>query len=109
MREGVNILVRERQLEQRTICTLGDFVEIRNEDAYVFFHLESSPLDDWQSLDDFKGKRIGAAAGYTYTDEFWAAVKSKRIDVQQASSDERHSEKLLKGRVASFPVGPLIG
>lgn len=53
------------------------------EDAFVFFHLKSNPLADWETLDDLKGKQIGATAGYTYTEEFWDAAKSKRLDIKR--------------------------
>ena len=79
------------------------------EDAIVFFHLKSNPLSDWATLDDLKGKRIGATAGYTYTAEFWDAATSKRLDIHEASSDELNFRKLLKGRIDLFPSDPLVG
>lgn len=79
------------------------------EDAVVFFHLKSSPLGNWETLDDLKGKRIGATAGYTYTAEFWDAAKSGRLNIEEASSDELNFKKLLKGRIDAFPTGPLVG
>ena len=78
-------------------------------DKTVFFHLKSNPLADWKMLDDLKGKRIGATAGFTYTKEFWDAAKSKQLDVQEASSDELNFKKLLKGRVDLVPSDPLVG
>lgn len=85
------------------------YSEPLQEDAVVFFHLKSTPLGEWNTLDDLKGKRIGATAGYTYTAEFWDAAKSKRLDIQEASSDELNFKKLLKGRIDLFPTGPLVG
>jgi polar amino acid transport system substrate-binding protein len=78
-------------------------------DRTVFFHLKSNPLADWKTLDDLKGKRIGATLGFTYTVEFWDAAKSKRLDVQEASSDDLNFKKLLKGRVDLVPSDPLVG
>lgn len=78
-------------------------------DATVFFHLKGKPIPDWQTLDDFKGLRIGATAGFTYTKEFWDAAKSKRLDIEEASNEELNFKKLLKGRIDLFPSDPLVG
>ena len=78
-------------------------------DSTVFFHLKDNPMPDWNSLDDLKGKRIGATAGYTYTPEFWDAAKSGSLDIQEASSDELNFKKLLKGRIDMFPTSDLVG
>ena len=78
-------------------------------DKTVFFHLKRNLFADWNTLDDLKGKRIGATSGFTYTAEFWDAAKSKRLDIQEASSDELNFKKLLKGRIDLFPSDPLVG
>jgi polar amino acid transport system substrate-binding protein len=78
-------------------------------DSMVFFHLKNNPVPDWKTLDDFKGRRIGATAGYTYTPEFWDAAKSGRLDIQEASTDELNFKKLLKGRIDMFPTSDLVG
>jgi polar amino acid transport system substrate-binding protein len=78
-------------------------------DQTVFFYLKSNPLGDWNTLSDLEGKRIGATSGFTYTAEFWDAAKSKRLDIQEASSDELNFKKLLKGRVDIVPSDPLVG
>lgn len=78
-------------------------------DSMVFFHLKDKPLPDWETLDDLKALRIGATAGYTYTPEFWEAAKSKRLDVQEVSSDELNFKKLLKGRIETFATSDLVG
>lgn len=78
-------------------------------DSMVFFHLKSNPVPDWKTLDDFKDRRIGATAGYTYTPEFWDAAKSGRLDIQEASSDELNFKKLLKGRIDMFATSDLVG
>ena len=56
-----------------------------------------------------KGKRIGATTGFTYTKEFWEAAKSKRLDIEEASTQEQNFKKLLKGRIDLFPVDALVG
>jgi polar amino acid transport system substrate-binding protein len=78
-------------------------------DSMVFFHLKDNPVPDWKTLDDFKGRRIGATAGYTYTPEFWDAAKSRRLDIQEASTDELNFKKLLKGRIDMFATSDLVG
>ncbi|MCZ6668782.1 MAG: transporter substrate-binding domain-containing protein [Gammaproteobacteria bacterium] len=78
-------------------------------DAPVFFHLKDNPPPDWETLDDLKGKRIGATTGFTYTKEFWEAAKSKRLDIEEASTQEQNFKKLLKGRIDLFPVDALVG
>jgi polar amino acid transport system substrate-binding protein len=90
---------------------LEDFIYSNplQEDAIVFFHLESNPLADWSTLEDLKGKTIAAHEGFTYTDEFWAASKAGVLDVEVAISDEINFRKLLKGRVDLYPSDPLTG
>jgi polar amino acid transport system substrate-binding protein len=78
-------------------------------DSIVFFYLKSNPIPDWTTLDDLKGYRIGATAGYTYTEEFWGAAKSKRLDIQEVNSDELNFNKLLNGRIDIFPTSDLVG
>lgn len=78
-------------------------------DATVFFHLKDNPPPEWETLDDLKGRRFGATTGFTYTSEFWDAAKSKRLDIQEANSEELNFKKLLKGRIDLFPSGPLVG
>lgn len=78
-------------------------------DKMVFFHLKDKPLPNWETLDDFKDMRIGATREYTYTKEFWDAKESGRLDIEIANTDELNFKKLLKGRIDTFPTGPLSG
>lgn len=78
-------------------------------DATVFFHLKDNPPPEWDTLDDLKDRRIGATSGFTYTGEFWEAAKSKRLDIQEANTEELNFRKLLKGRIDLFPSDPLVG
>ena len=78
-------------------------------DRTVFFHLKDSPLPNWKTLDDLKGKRIGATREYTYTPEFWAAQKSGRLNIQVANSDEVNFNKLINGRIDLFPAELQLG
>ena len=75
----------------------------------VFFHLKVNAIPDWKSLDDLKDYQIGVTRGYTYTDEFWQAANSKRINVQIVSSDLQNLRKLVKGRIDLFPTTLFTG
>lgn len=79
------------------------------EDAIVFFHLKSNPLPHWETLEDLRGRHIGATEGFTYTDEFWAASAAGVLNIEVAISDKINFRKLLKGRIDLFPSDPLVG
>lgn len=85
------------------------YSEALQNDQTVFFHLKDKPLPDWATLDDFKGKRIGATREYTYTQEFWDAQESGRLNIQVANSDEVNFNKLIKGRIDMFPAENVVG
>ena len=76
-----------------------------SEEKIVFFHLKSNPIQDWENLADLKNYKIGATRGYTYTQEFWQAVDSKRLKVEITDSDSQNFKKLLAGRIDIFPSG----
>ena len=78
-------------------------------DSTVFFHLKNNPLNDWQSLDDLKSKRIGATRAYTYTPEFWSALETGQLNIQVANSDEVNFNKLVNGRIDIFPAERVLG
>jgi polar amino acid transport system substrate-binding protein len=80
-----------------------------SEEKIVFFHLNSRPIKDWDTLDDLKNYKFGATRGYTYTEEFWRAAKSKRLDVDVADSDKQNFKKLFIGRIDIFPSGLVNG
>jgi len=78
-------------------------------DRTVFFHLKDTPIPDWETLDDLKGKRIGATRAYTYTPEFWEAQESGRLNIQVGNSDEVNFNKLINGRIDLFPAELQLG
>jgi polar amino acid transport system substrate-binding protein len=80
-----------------------------SEEKIVFFHLKSNPIKDWKTLDDLKNYKFGATRGYTYTQEFWQAVESKRLKVDTADSDKQNFKKLFAGRIDIFPSGLVNG
>ena len=75
----------------------------------VFFYLKKSKIPDWNKLEDFKGLRIGATQGFTYTEEFWQLYKDGVLEVQEATSDTLNFKKLLRGRIHLFPAAESVG
>ncbi len=80
-----------------------------NSEKLVFFHLKVKPIPDWKSFDDLKDFQIGATRGFTYTEEFWQAANSKRINVQIVTSELQNLRKLIKGRIDLFPTTLFTG
>lgn len=62
------------------------------------FHLKSVPFD-WTRIDDLKNWRIGAAAGYSYGNEWDTAVRDGRLKIEEVTVDEQNIRKLLLHRV----------
>ena len=62
------------------------------------FHLKNTPFD-WVRIDDLKRWRVGAAAGYSYGDEWDKAVKDGRLAVEEVTVDEQNIRKLLLNRI----------
>jgi len=74
----------------------------------VFFHLKSFDFD-WHTIRDLKGITSGIVLGYTYGEEFDAAVEKRIIPVFSAYSDTSNFKNLLASRIKIFPVDPNIG
>ncbi|MBH9552855.1 substrate-binding periplasmic protein [Inhella gelatinilytica] len=74
----------------------------------VLFHRRSEPLA-WKTLDDLKGKRIGATTGYVYGEAFQEAEKTGRLTVDRAPSDDKNLRKLLLGRVDAVAMSLAVG
>lgn len=53
----------------------------------------------YAKLQDLYGKTVGVIAGWSYGDEFDAAVKAGKIRVEAVSGDEGNMRKLALGRV----------
>ena len=53
----------------------------------------------WQRYEDLRPYRIGLVQGYTYSQEFLAAVERLELAVEYAPSDESNFAKLRNGRV----------
>jgi len=80
-----------------------------NTEKIVFFHLKSNPIKDWKTLDDLQNYKFGATREYTYSDEFYQAVESKRLKVDVADNDIQNFKKLFIGRIDIFPSGLVNG
>lgn len=79
------------------------------EEDIVFFHQKTTPLDDWNSLDDLRLYSIGATIGYTYTKEFWAAAESGMLRVSTVPEDEQNFNMLALNRIDLCLMGPVAG
>ncbi|WP_157369110.1 substrate-binding periplasmic protein [Algicola sagamiensis] len=75
----------------------------------VFFHLKTNQMPNWKQLSDFKGKKIGATIGYTYTPEFWEAQKNRTLSITAVAKDETNFKKMVSGRIDLFPIGSVAG
>ena len=53
----------------------------------------------FNGVGSLKGKKVGVIRGWSYGDEFDAAVKSGGIATEEVSSDEQNFKKLILGRV----------
>ncbi len=95
---------RNAEYEQQYL--LSDTIFVNRE---VLFHLKRTPLPDWEKLEDLSGFRFGATLGYSYTDEFWALGKSRKIHIEETASDLVNFRKLLKGRIEIFPCEEVTG
>ena len=80
-----------------------------NEEKIVFFHLKTSPMKDWKTLEDLRYYKIGATRGYTYTKAFWDLANTKRLRVDVADSDIQNFKKLFNGMIGLFPSGLVNG
>ncbi|AZZ92292.1 transporter substrate-binding domain-containing protein [Hahella sp. KA22] len=79
------------------------------EEDIVFFHLKSTPLENWSALDDLRSYSIGATIGYTYTKEFWAAAESGMLRVSTVPEDEQNFNMLALNRIDLCLMGPVAG
>ena len=84
---------------------VGPVIEVRE----VFFVRADANVQDWTSLEDFAGLRIGVVPGYTYTQEFWDLVDAGVLTVFESTSDEANLKKLRAGRIDVFPSSEVAG
>lgn len=70
---------------------------------FLLYYLKEKPIA-WQTIDDLKGRKIGATTGYFYGEAFARAEKAGEITVIRASSDETNLKNLLLGRLDAFPL-----
>ncbi|MCG8619620.1 MAG: transporter substrate-binding domain-containing protein [Desulfobacterales bacterium] len=79
------------------------------EDSYQFIALKESPMDDWQTLSDFKGKKIGATLSYGYVEAFYTEGKNGTYRLDVVKDDLTNLKKLLSGRIDYFPINVVVG
>jgi polar amino acid transport system substrate-binding protein len=75
----------------------------------LLFHLKSTILPDWESVEDLRDFTFGATLGYTYTRSFWEAARAGRIAVHETRADELNFKKLLEKRIDIFPMEEITG
>ncbi len=68
---------------------------------WVFYHLKEKPFS-WESIEDLKGKKIGAIIGYNYGSLFEEAEKQDLITIEWVTKEEQNLMKLLNGRIDLF-------
>ena len=64
---------------------------------WVLFTLKSNPIE-FTDLDDLKDLKIGTVKGYTYTPEFWQAVR-QTASTTPVITDEQNFKMLMQRRV----------
>ncbi|MDE1460771.1 substrate-binding periplasmic protein [Spartinivicinus poritis] len=79
------------------------------EEDYVFFHLKSTEFTSWKTLSSLGQYRIGATRGYTYTEAFWDAEKTGRLNIIVNNTDEISFNMLLRNRLDIFVTGSVAG
>ncbi len=67
-----------------------------------WFHLKSTHFN-WNTLADLEELLIGAFLGFTYTEEFYAAVDSGLLEVDFVSDAEILYQRLLRNRIDLMP------
>jgi polar amino acid transport system substrate-binding protein len=70
---------------------------------WVFLHRREDALD-WNSLADLGKRRIGVTRDYTYTPEFWAAMRNKTLVSEPVINDLAGLRMLLIGRIDVLPL-----
>ena len=75
----------------------------------VFFKRKDNDFD-WTDYDSFpKDKLVGRTISYSYGEEFDEAVKTGRVNVDDARNDTLNFRKLIRGRIDAFAVTDLVG
>jgi polar amino acid transport system substrate-binding protein len=70
---------------------------------WVFLHRVEDRFE-WKNLSDLGQRRIGITRDYTYTPEFWAAVRNKTLVTDSVLNDLAGLRMLLAGRIDVLPL-----
>jgi len=68
-------------------------------DEVQIVYVRSGHEFTFTGVGSLKGKTVGVIRGWSYGDEFDAAVKSGNITTEEVSSDEQNFKKLILGRI----------
>ncbi|MBF0099898.1 MAG: transporter substrate-binding domain-containing protein [Desulfobacterales bacterium] len=74
----------------------------------MFFYLKDHPFE-WKTIEDLKGKQIGAVIGYFAGEEFQKAEQSGLITVERIATDVQNFKKLLSGRLDIMVMNLYVG
>lgn len=69
-----------------------------------FVRKEDEKKYKFDKFEDLKGVKIGATTGFSYSDEFWDAVKKGVITVEEIPKNELQMAKLLNNRIDMVPL-----
>lgn len=75
----------------------------------VFFYKKTTPVNDWNSLEDLKGFKIGLSRGITYPEELQNLIDSKVLTGEVVNDDLLNFRKLVHGRIDLFPGAEVAG
>ncbi|WP_018690704.1 substrate-binding periplasmic protein [Algicola sagamiensis] len=100
-------LVWQKNPEREKLLYFSDPVLVSKE---VFFHLKGIGFS-WKTYDDIAAKKlkVGAAIGYSYSEEFANAEKSKKINVKRVTKDLQNLQLLLGGRIDVAVINEFVG
>lgn len=74
----------------------------------VLFYRKAVPIE-WSRVEDLKRWRLGAAAGYSYGEEWDTAVRSGVLQVESVALDEQNLRKLLDNRLDAIAIDLEVG
>jgi len=75
----------------------------------VFFQRQDAPKVQWKNVEDLAPYRMSITLGYTYSEEFYAAIDSKILNPIIVSSDVQNLKLLMAKRVDLFATDEMSG
>ncbi|HUE90910.1 ABC transporter substrate-binding protein [Pseudomonas sp.] len=75
---------------------------------HFFVLKENQQRFRYEQLEDLKGLRVGATEGFSYTQEFWAAVAAGIWHTDLVTQNALQMQKLLHGRIDTVPLPAMV-